>query len=131
MTDNKFESDYMVYTPGAKGAEITDAYDFTCVGSKIEVVKIRSEINNAVTHGEHLQYYFFLVRDHQFHVPLRIIESFKTVDKKSKEVLSEHLPFTKNDDLGLACDLVRPQVESYYFSQAFEAIPKHTNNKGD
>ncbi|HHF3033141.1 TPA: hypothetical protein ACPJ1C_002329 [Vibrio diabolicus] len=131
LTDNKFESDYMVYTPGAKEAEITNAYDFACVGSKIEVVKIRSEINNAVTHGEQLQYYFFLVTENKAYWPLRIVESFQTVDKDSQELVSEHLPFTKHDDLGLACDLIRPQVKSYYFSQAFEAIPKHTHSKGD
>ncbi|HHF3120518.1 hypothetical protein [Vibrio diabolicus] len=131
LIGHELSAGYVVYVPGSMEAEITNVFKFDCEGSRVEAVKIGSEINNAATYGEHLQYYFFLVRDHQFHVPLRIIESFKTVDKKSKEVLSEHLPFTKHDDLGLACDLIRPQVKSYYFSQAFEAIPKHTHSKGD
>ncbi|EKM29015.1 hypothetical protein VCHENC02_5138, partial [Vibrio harveyi] len=80
----------MVYVPGSMEAEITNVFKFDCEGRRVEAVKIGSEINNAATYGEHLQYYFFLVRDHQFHVPLRIVESFQTVDKESKEVLSEH-----------------------------------------
>ncbi|WP_411673738.1 hypothetical protein [Vibrio campbellii] len=112
-------------------AEITNVFKFDCEGSRVEAVKIGSEINNAATYGEHLQYYFFLVRDHQFHVPLRIVESFQTVDKESKEVLSEHLPITKHDASDLACDLIGPQIMSYQFTQAFEAVAKPEENKGD
>ncbi|EOU3285383.1 hypothetical protein [Vibrio harveyi] len=131
LVSHDLSVDYVVYVPGSMEAEITNVFKFDCEGSRVEAVKIGSEINNAATYGEHLQYYFFLVRDRQFHVPLRIVESFQTVDKESKEVLSEHLPITKHDASDLACDLIRPQIMSYQFTRAFEAVAKPEKNKGD
>lgn len=131
LISHELSASYVVYVPGSMEAEITNVLKFDCEGSRVEAVKIDSEINNAATYGEHIQYYFFLVRDHQFHVPLRIVESFQTVDKESKEVLSEHLPFTKHDASDSVCDLIRPQIMSYQFTRAFEAVAKPEKNKGD
>ena len=131
LISHELSASYVVYVPGSMEAEITNVFKFDCEGSRVEAVKIGSEINNAATYGEHLQYYFFLVRDQQFHVPLRIVESFHTVDKESKEVLSEYLPITKHDASDLACDLIGPQIMSYQFTQAFEAVAKPEENKGD
>ncbi|WDZ73989.1 hypothetical protein PWW31_26820 [Vibrio harveyi] len=132
LSGHELESDYMVYVLKALWKQkLPMCLNLIVKVRRVEAVKIGSEINNAATYGEHLQYYFFLVRDHQFHVPLRIVESFQTVDKESKEVLSEHLPITKHDASDLACDLIRPQIMSYQFTRAFEAVAKPEKNKGD
>ena len=96
LIGHELSAGYIVYVPGSMEAEITNVFKFDCEGSRVEAVKIGSEINNAATYGEHLQYYFFLVRDHQFHVPLRIIESFNFFPEIRKVIQCLRVLLTKS-----------------------------------